>query len=87
MPRAAKYSVGLLRRYTRAALKHASNVFICIYVILFPFAATLIIPSTGRLSRATDPRIMNETKKDEVMQVEDTSDALVCRLTLNEPFP
>lgn len=30
---------------------------------------------------------MNETKKDEVMQVEDTGDALVCLFTFNGPLP
>jgi hypothetical protein len=44
-------------------------------------------PSTVKTLTAADPRTMNETKKDEVMQVEDAGDALVCLLTFNGPLP
>jgi hypothetical protein len=44
-------------------------------------------PSTVKTLTSADPRTMNETKKDEVMQVEDAGDALVCLLTFNGPLP
>jgi hypothetical protein len=46
----------------------------------------LDIPSIVQAPTAADPRTMNETKKDEVMQVEDAGDALVCLFVLTRPL-
>jgi hypothetical protein len=43
-------------------------------------------PSIVQAPIAADPRTMNETKKDEVMQVEDAGDALVCLSVLTRPL-
>ena len=81
LPRAAEYIVHSFLPYNRAAAKDIFIFFVRIHVILLFCVSSLSIPSPGSLSPLTDPYIMDETKKDEVMQVEDTGDKLVCLLT------
>lgn len=78
LPRAAKYNVDSLLAYTRAAVEDVPNVFICIYVVLLPLVSTLNVTLIGETSLTVVPPTMDKTKHDEVMQLEDTGDALVC---------
>jgi len=86
LPWAAKYVVGFLRPYTRAALKACLkrlDMYLCDPALL---RLNLDYPSTEKTSTTADSRTMNETKKDEVMQVEDAGDALVCLFVLIRPL-
>jgi hypothetical protein len=57
------------------------NDFICILVVLLSLVPPSNVLLTGEISPTTDPCNMDKTKHDEVMQLEDTGDALVCLLT------
>lgn len=87
LSRAAKYIVDSSLPYNRAAVKDVPIVLIGFYVILFSIVSSVIVPLTGKPLPIIDTRAMNESKKDEVMQVEDTGDVLVCLLPFIGPSP
>jgi hypothetical protein len=89
-PRLTEYLVDLSLKvfYTRAVVKDDPKLSVSSIVFFLPlsFSSRLNIIK-GRIASAPSTAIMNDTKKEEIMQLENASDTLACSSERRHPQP
>lgn len=87
-PRLTEYLVDLSLKvfYTRAAVKDDPKLlaYHIVVFLLLSFSSRLNIIK-GQTTSISSTAIMNDTKKEEIMQLENASDTLVCRSDCRHP--